>query len=318
MTATDFTYTDKPHPHYERTRLLLKAHPEVRTLIGHNPWTFAITVFVVGLQLTLAYLLKDAPWWAILLVAYGIGAFATHALFVIIHEAGHDLVFKKRWANRLTAILADMGHLIPSSISFGIYHQKHHTYFSTYEGDADVAYKAEARLIGSSFVMKALWLLFFPVVEGLRPLRLKGIPFFTRWTLINWILVFAFDAALIYFLGPKAALYMLLSLVFGIGLHPVGARWIQEHYLVAAPQETYSYYGPVNRINLNIGYHNEHHDVPSIPWNRLPELKKMAPEFYEPLYAHHSYAKLLWRFLTDKELTLFSRIVRHMKVENAK
>jgi sphingolipid delta-4 desaturase len=89
----------------------------------------------------------------------------------------------------------------------------------------------------------------------------------------------------------------------------VGARWIQEHYLVAPPQETYSYYGIVNRINLNIGYHNEHHDFPSIPWNRLPALKKLAPEWYDNLVAHTSYTRLLWKFLTDPTLTLFSRIV---------
>jgi sphingolipid delta-4 desaturase len=96
-----------------------------------------------------------------------------------------------------------------------------------------------------------------------------------------------------------------------VGLHPLGARWIQEHYLTLSPdQETYSYYGRLNGINLNVGFHNEHHDMPSIPWNNLPKLKQVAPEFYEPLLHHTSYTRLFFRFLFDQEISLFSRITR--------
>ena len=33
--------------------------------------------------------------------------------------------------------------------------------------------------------------------------------------------------------------------------------------------------------------------MPSIPWNNLPKLKTVAPEFYEPLLAHTSYTKMV-------------------------
>ncbi|MBC8152885.1 MAG: fatty acid desaturase, partial [Bacteroidetes bacterium] len=59
-----------------------------------------------------------------------------------------------------------------------------------------------------------------------------------------------------------------------------------------------------------VGFHNEHHDMPSVPWNNLPRLKKMAPEFYEPLLAHKSYTRLFFRFLFDQEISLYSRITR--------
>ena len=67
---------------------------------------------------------------------------------------------------------------------------------------------------------------------------------------------------------------------FSISLDPVGARWIREHYTYDFDQGTFSYYGPINRVALNMGYHNEHHDLPSIPLNNLPRLRAMAPELY--------------------------------------
>ena len=110
--------------------------------------------------------------------------------------------------------------------------------------------------------------------------------------------------------GWAGFLYLALSSFFSIGLHPVGARWIQEHYTNDPDQETYSYYGPINRICLNMGYHNEHHDLPTIPWNNLPRLKAMAPEFYDHLKFHPSWTRLLFQFIFDKRYTLFSRIER--------
>ena len=75
-------------------------------------------------------------------------------------------------------------------------------------------------------------------------------------------------------------------------------------------QETYSYYGALNTIAFNVGYHNEHHDFPSIPWNHLPKVKSLAPEAYDNLASHKSWTRLLFRFLFTREVSLFSRMVR--------
>ena len=91
----------------------------------------------------------------------------------------------------------------------------------------------------------------------------------------------------------------------------MGARWIQEHYVFRKGQETYSYYGPLNKLSFNMGYHNEHHDFPYIAGSRLPELRRTAPEFYASLHQHHSWTATLWRYVTRRELGGFSRIKRH-------
>jgi sphingolipid delta-4 desaturase len=307
----DFIYSREPEPHRRRTRAILKDHPEVRELIGKNPRTFWYAIGLVAFQITLAILLRDRPWWLVVVVAYAVGAFANHALFTVIHECAHRLVFRGKVPNILTGLLADLPMSFPSSVQFTKYHIKHHAFQGIYELDADLPFRWEARLVGRSWWRKALWLSVFPIIEALRPMRLKEISVWDRWFALSFVIQIGFDIALLVLFGPKALVYLVLSLFFGIGLHPLGARWVQRHYLVdEGTQETFSYYGRLNKLAFNVGYHNEHHDFPSVPWNKLPRIRSIAPEVYDGLIYHTSWTKLLFRFLFDRNISLYSRIVR--------
>jgi sphingolipid 4-desaturase/C4-monooxygenase len=311
MWKKDFYYSDSEEPHRQRTKDILAKHPEVRKLIGRYPLSFILIVGVVTLQLVIAYLLRDQPWWLTLIIAFFVGAFANHSLFVLVHEAAHNLIFKSRAGNYLSSILADIPNVVPSAISFRSYHLMHHSHQGDYNMDADLASRWEAILIGNTPFGKILWEILFPFFQALRPPRLKAIKFINIWTIFNMIVVFGTDALIIIFFGPVSFLYLVFSFFLSIGFHPLGARWIQEHYIVKPPQETYSYYGPLNILALNVGYHNEHHDFPSIPWRRLPQLKKIAPEFYDNLYSHKSWFLLWLKFLFDPKISLFTRMIRN-------
>lgn len=307
----DFTYITGTEPHRLRTKAIITAHPDVRTLIGKNPMTAVVIAVCVFFQFAMAYFLRDSAWWLVIALAWLIGAFPSHTLFVCIHEAAHNLIFRKQSWNVYAGIFANLPTLLPSAISFKNYHLKHHAFQGVHELDADLPSRWEARLINNYFIGKALWLLFFPVFQAARTVRCREVAVVNRWVILNVVIQLAFDVAVVYFLGWKAFAYLGLSLTFSIGLHPLGARWIQEHYLVLdKDQETYSYYGMLNPLNLNVGYHNEHHDMPSVPWNNLPKLKAMAPEFYDHLKYHTSYTKLFFQFLFSQEVGLFSRILR--------
>ncbi|MDR3679536.1 MAG: fatty acid desaturase [Flavipsychrobacter sp.] len=314
-----FRWSDESEPHKQRTKEIIHKHPDIRNLIGRNRYTFLVILLCVTMQIGLAIMLKDAPWWVALLSAYCVGAFACHTLFVCIHECAHNLIFKNRTLNIIAGIIANLPLVFPSSVSFKKYHLKHHSFQGVEALDADMPFRWEARLIDNSVLGKALWLLLYPVFQLLRPMRLtKEISIFDGWTIINWIIQFSFLALVVYFLGAKSTCFLVASFFFSIGLHPLGARWIQEHFLTHGDQETKSYYGVLNSVNLNVGYHNEHHDFPSVPWNKLPQIKAIAGNYYTTLGFHTSYTILLFRFLFDKELSVHSRMARDNRGKNKK
>jgi len=316
--ANDFTWSQEPNPHHVRVRQILKTHPEMKELIGKNPYTIFMIIGLVSAQVAISYFVSDVSWWIVFLTAYLVGAFISHALWVMIHEASHGLIFRGKVPNLMAGILANLPHIFASSVSFQRYHLKHHAHQGEHDLDADLPDFWEAKLVSNNPFNKMLWFLLFPVFQVTRTARLN-IDLFDRWILLNWIIQISFNVALFVFLGPKAFVFMLASFFFSVGLHPLGARWIQEHYLTLDPiQETYSYYGPLNKIAFNVGFHNEHHDFPSIPWNKLPLIKSKAPAYYDTLLSHQSWTKLFFSFIFNPKLSLYSRVLRKEKVKIVK
>jgi sphingolipid delta-4 desaturase len=309
----DFDVVDYPEPHLARTRQLLKDHPEVKKLFGPARVSALLTVSLVGLQIGGSLLCSHVGLGWTLLLAYTLGAAANHALWVLIHECTHNLVFRSSRANSLLQILANGPIVFPAAISFRKFHLLHHRFQGDPELDADLASEAEARFVGNSSWRKALWMLTFFAWQAARVRHLKRVQFWDAWYVLNLAYQLCFVAFIYAVSGLHGVLYVTLASIFAIGLHPLGARWIQEHYLTSKEQETYSYYGPLNVIALNVGYHNEHHDLMRVPWLRLPEVKRAAPELYEPLQAHRSWTRLWLRFLFDPSLSLYSRRIRRRK-----
>jgi sphingolipid delta-4 desaturase len=309
--SSDYIRVAHPEPHAARGRQMLAAHPELRTLIGPERTSVAWMVALVSAQMALALLVGDRPWYVWLPCAYIAGATIDHALWALIHDSAHNLVMRWRTGNRVAAIFANLPLVFPAAISFAKYHLLHHRHMGDMDFDAGVPGPDESRLIGRSGVMKAIWIAGTFLVQGVvRPNRMTKIRMMDVWTAVNFVVEMAGMALLVRLTGWGPFVYLLASSILAIGLHPLGARWVQEHFALMPGQETYSYYGPLNRLSFNIGYHNEHHDIVTIPWSRLPQVRRIAPEFYDGLHAYQSWTGLLVRFLRDRDITLFTYIIR--------
>ena len=306
----DFSYMDGHPVHRQRAREILAKHPEVRRLMGANPTSALWAVGLVATQWLVAYLVHELSWLWIFVAAYLIGAFINHALYVLIHECTHNLVFRKKRHNNWLGILCDFALAFPSAMAFRKYHLLHHQHLGDYEMDPDIVCDTEGRLVRDSAWRKALWVTLLGVSQALRPLKVKGVKALDKWIIVNILIIAAIDVLVYLMLGPKALAYLALSTFFALGLHPVGGRWIQEHYETRSGQETYSYYGPLNKTCFNMGYHNEHHDFAGIPWNNLPKLKRVAPEYYDSLKSYRSWTGVLLKFIFDPSMSTYSRVVR--------
>jgi sphingolipid delta-4 desaturase len=290
---------------------ILAEHPEVKRLFGAHPATATTAACVVALQFALAALAGGLPWWAILILAYAVGAFCMHYLHVVIHECSHNLVLGRASLDKACAIFANLPGAVPSAMGFRHYHLLHHSYLGHRGLDPDVAPKWEAALIGRGPLGKIVWVLLQPFTYSfLHPLQVrKRIPF-DRWTIANILVIAAADALVVTFLGWPALAYLALSTYLAVGPHPTGAHILQEHIIFDASYETASYYGPVNRISINHGFHLEHHDFPTVPGVRLSRLRALAPKHYENRFAHRSRLATLWQFVFDRRIGLDSRVIR--------
>ena len=259
------------------------------------------------IQFFMAYLVREWSILPLVLVTYIVSGTLNHSLFLAMHEVTHDLFFKSRMANRIFSHIVNLPMAVPASAYFKIYHNSHHTDLGEIGEDTDLPSRLEGKLFRGR-AGRLLWLCCQSLTYVLRPLFVKPLPL-SRAILIGSVVQYSFDACILVALGWKALLYLLAGSVMGGALHPVSGHFISEHFEVVPGQATYSYYGPLNWITYNVGFHIEHHDFPRIPCTRLPELRKIAPEWYD-MPSYSSWTRVIFDFVWNDKMSLFARATR--------
>lgn len=315
VSRTDFEWTYTEEPHASRRKAILQKHPEIKRLMGYDANFKYVVTGMVLFQLLCFWVLKDASWVTLLVLAYCLGGVINHSLMLAIHEIAHNLAFghAQPAKNRIFGMFANLPIGIPMSISFKKYHLEHHRYQGDDILDTDIPSRLEAKLFCNTFT-KIFWVILQPLFYAFRP-------FFTNpktptsLEVINLIVQFIFNALIYKYCGGGILFYMIGGSLLAMGLHPVAGHFVSEHYMFKKGYETYSYYGILNAITFNVGYHMEHHDFPSVPGSRLPEVKRIAAEFYDDLPQHNSWIRVLWDFITDPDVGPYARIKRKHREE---
>lgn len=286
-------------------------YPEIKKLMGPEPEFKWIVSGVVLFQIVSCYVVPLLSWPWLVVLSYVLGGTINHSLTLAIHDISHNVVFGNKYplANRLFGMWANLPLGVPMSIAFKKYHVDHHIYQGTDGYDVDLPTEWEGKFFHNTFT-KIIWLFLQPAFYALRPLVVRPKPI-TRLEALNIVVQIVFDLLVLHFFGVKALTYLLAGSLLSLGIHPMSAHFIAEHYMYEHGYETFSYYGVWNYITFNVGYHMEHHDFPYIPGSKLPEVRRIASEFYDTLPIHESWLKVLWDFLFHADMGPYARVKRN-------
>jgi sphingolipid delta-4 desaturase len=308
--------------HKRRRQEIQKEFPEVRKLIGPDSRTQYYAYSLVIIQILVAYLVRNTYLGAILLGSI-ISPYMDFAVLTLIHEVSHSLVFAYPFYDRLLGIFTNTVFLAPVSEVFRQHHNIHHSHLGNVKKDVDVPGEKEMQFIGNSSVLKTAWLILSVFILPVR--SMKKLP--VHWSFmmaLNWIVCLSFTFT-VFYLSKPAFIYLLLGMIWSQSMHPANARQVQRHIKLYNLEEkdgagkeqedtpvykkklnTFSYYGGLNFLTLNVGFHVEHHDFGNIAWTRLPELKRIAGEKWYPTNAGYKSRgfKEIFAFIMNPKISL--------------
>ena len=299
--------------HSNRRSIILQTYPEIKNLMRPEWKSKWIALFFLLIpQIYISLNIYKLSLLNYILVTYFIGATINQALFLAIHECSHNLFFKSTNLNKIFSIFLNLPIVFPFSIAFRQYHLEHHKNLGIYGKDTDLPSHLEIKLVNNKkfpLLSKFLWMNLQIIWYALRPIFIKKL-IFNEFLIYNSLVQFLYNFAVLNSHSCSPIIYGILCNIISGGLHPCAYHFISEHYLLSKEhkqQETYSYYGILNYLTWNVGYHNEHHDFPNIPWSNLKKVRSIAKFSYNRLYNYKSWYLIFKSFLFDDNISLNNR-----------
>ena len=219
-------------------------------------------------------------WWITAPIILLIGALPLHDLLVHGHEGTHDLISRNPHVNEVLTWLT-LGLVGISSTAHRAFHLDHHL-------DPHTDRDPEFQLFNSVVRGVPGWAyLVIPAAAqlgiNLYPFRCRKHNQHRRRVAIDVACAIALHAALALMLGIKLYLLFVIAPMYSGLFFASVLRGICEHHAVKAGNKwTNARSVATNRwlefFWSNVNYHLEHHLFPSVPFHRLPELRKLLDE----------------------------------------
>ncbi|TNV77879.1 hypothetical protein FGO68_gene12102 [Halteria grandinella] len=325
--------------HQKRADQIRKKYGDkIKQLEGNDPSSIFYFILASASHWVIAVILGQYfsdSYCTIALFGWVLGGFWTTSAGLAMHEAAHQLVFKGRWPSLAAAVIAQMPLFLPAFKTFQFYHLPHHSFCTINPDDfnrtsvqkdkdkkpiydLDLPTEFEAWLFSSNPLTRVCFLFLQVLLYAFRPMLLSPKPLYLE-DLIGFITQSLYIGSAMSYGGWGTFVYLIASTFLGSGLHVSAIHFIAEHYLLTEDtaytsdkskvQDTFSYYGPINHVLYNGGYHVEHHDFPRVSWKNLPKVTQIAPEFYYNIPHHNSYLEVMFRFIFNHP-GLWQRIKR--------
>lgn len=277
----NYYWVSSKEPHAVRRKAILKAHPEVKKLMGHEPKTKYLVSLVVLVQLGMAYYLrKDTKWTTTIFLAYVIGATMTNNMYLAVHEITHNLAFKKPLYNKILAVFVNTPVPLPYAADFGPYHQLHHKFLGDELYDTDIPTEFEAKFLKGR-VGKFFFVLFQSLFFALRPIFVVTISL-TKFHVANIVYQILFDILWIRYVGFQSFMYLGFSSLLAGSFHPLSGHFIAEHFLYDLEA---AFKGGKEAFKYTAGMEQEYNE------KEQKEIAKVRPEVeFKKEYALETYS----------------------------
>ena len=259
--------------------------PEIRALSGRSDLRGgARTALHLGLLVAAGWAVAAAPWWAVVPAMVALGVVQA-ALFAVVHETMHLTAFRTRRANTVVGWVA----ACPSLLNWHFYmafHMAHHRHTQDPARDPELLVRVPRTL--EAYVWRVLavpyWRTRLGVTwDGLRG-DLSGHPYVPAPAAPR--IVASIRGMVAAVLGASALSMVLVGwwapLLFWVGPQLLGQPFLRLYLLTEhtgcseddnglTNTRTVLTVAPVRLLMWNMGFHAEHHLVPSIPFHRLPD-----------------------------------------------
>lgn len=286
--------------------LMPKTTKSLKFLEQPHRFTLVLTVFLSIFQILLASQ-KDALDFSFFWQLLFLGVPVAHGLYVLQFEFIHNLCFGDD-RDRISLSVSTLATGIPYAEILRLYELEHVAFFqkdldpqrpTTFEKTVWTELMTQRDIPGK----KILYLFLYPYNVAHKMLfretgSSNALVQMIHFSPVIWrSLAFhiLFDLWILYYFGWHSLLFLWCSTYLSFcPLHPCAthllfqhASWLSHHEFEY--KEPSSYYGMMNLLTFNGGYHKERHDHLKIPWLYLPLVQKLgraqnSTDIYQVLY----------------------------------